>query len=151
MNIWVNGTEKSDTLGVEIARQAEALRSEEYDVLLADKDDILALRDANSVSEYLAQYIAVIRRRSDVNPTFFTQTRKPGVKGCVWYVIRMFLWKLLRYQHFWSTFHQNAINATHAEALDFERQERIRETSELETRIRDLERTVRELRAGDSQ
>ena len=150
MNIWVNGTEKSDTLGVEITRQAEALQSAEYDVLLADKDDILALRDANSVSEYLAQYIAVIRRRPDVNPAFFTQTKRPGVKGRLSYAIHMFLWKLLRYQHYWTAFHQNAINATHAEALDFERQERCRETSELQARIQDLERTVEALRTGNS-
>jgi len=62
----------------------------------------------------------------------------------------MFLWRLLRYQHFWMAFRQNGINAMHAEAVDFEHQERQRQVAELKARVKQLEESIESLKAGSS-
>ncbi len=150
MKIWLSGKDETASLGKSIDDRAANLQNGGYDVLLEREAEILTLRDAGNTADHLKRYIALLRRRHDVNPAFYTQPRTPGLKGTISYTIRMFLWRLLRYQHFWTAFHQNGINAMHAEALDFEQQERERQTARLETRIAQLEETIASLKAGRS-
>ena len=150
MKIWVAGKEAVDGLGKSIGDRAASLRNADYDTQLEREADVLKLRDARHTADHLQRYITLMRRRFDVNPALYTQPRTPGLKGTLSYTIRMFLWRLLRYQHFWMAFHQNGINAMHAEGLDFEQQERRQQTAELEARVRELEATVASLKAENS-
>jgi hypothetical protein len=150
MKIWVAGKDATDSLGKSIEDRAASLQSADYDTLLERETDVLKLREARTTADHLQRYITLMRRRFDVNPALYTQPRTPGLKGTLSYTIRMFLWRLLRYQHFWMAFHQNGINAMHAEGLDFEQQERRQQTAELEARVQKLEATIESLKAENS-
>jgi hypothetical protein len=150
MKIWVAGQDATDSLGKSLSDRAASLQNPEYVTMLEREADVLKLRDAKTTADHLQRYITLMRRRFDVNPALYTQPRTPGLKGTVSYTIRMFLWRLLRYQHFWMAFHQNGINAMHAEGLDFEQQERRQQTAELEARVRKLEQTIDSLKAENS-
>ena len=139
MKLWINGHDKTDALGGGIAKRAAALEHQDYSNLLQGESDILSLRDAATNAEYLERCVKIARKRQGVNPALYSQPRMPGLKGSISYIIRMFFWRILRYQHFWVAFHQNAINAMHAEALDFEHQERTRQAKHMESRIEHLE------------
>ncbi len=150
MKVWVAGEEVTGALGESVKERASNLRSAEYDLLLEREGDVLKLRDATTTDDHLERYITLMRRRFDVDPAFYTQPRTPGLKGTISYTIRMFLWRLLRYQHFWMAFRQNGINAMHAEAVDFEHQERQRQVAELKARVKQLEESIESLKAGSS-
>lgn len=150
MKVWIAGEEATGSLGKSVEDRAASLQNTEYEILLEREADVLKLRDAETTADHLKRYIALMRRESDVDPARYAQPRTPGLKGAISYSIRMFLWRLLRYQHFWMAFRQNGINAMQAEALDFEQQERQRQTAELEARVKQLEEAVESLKAGNS-
>lgn len=150
MNIWVAGQDDTKALRDDIDRRANAMHNSDYEAMLDGESGILDLRDADNGEAYLTRLLGLLRRRFDVNPALYTQPRTPGLKGRCSYALRLFLWRLLRYQHFWHTFHQNGINAAQAEALVFENEERKQRIAELEARIADLERIVETLQAETS-
>ncbi len=145
MKIWINGNDESESLGQDLTKKATTLENEAYASRAQDDSEILSLRNVESNAEYLDRYVKVVRKRQGVNPALYSQPRPPGLKGTISYMIRMFLWRILRYQHFWIAFHQNDINAMHAEVLDFEHQEHNRQISELEGRIKQLEAQINTL------
>ena len=145
MKIWINGNDESDTLGKDLTEKAATLAHEAYANLSQGASEILSLRSAESNAEYLDRYVNVVRKRGGVDPALYSQPRTPSLKGTISYTIRMFLWRILRYQHFWMAFHQNDINAMHAKVLDFEHQEHNRQISELEGRMKQLEAQIKTL------
>ena len=145
MKLWINGYDKTDALGEHMTKRATALEHQDYSNLLQGEAEILSLRNAATNAEYLEQYVNIVRKRQGVDPAHYSQPRTPGLKGSISYMIRMFFWRLLRYQHFWVAFHQNAINAMHAETLDFEHQERTRQAREIESRLEHLEKQLNAL------
>jgi hypothetical protein len=142
---WLNGIDVTDSLGASVSAQASTLENKEFTDLLQGEAEILSLRDSKDNGEYLSRYIKIVRKRQGVNPALYSQPRTPGLKGSISYMIRILLWRILRYQHFWLAFHQNAINAMHAETLDFEHQERSRQAKEMESRIDHLEEQLKAL------
>jgi len=148
MKIWINGNEESETLGRDLTKRASTLEHEGYAGLCQGEPDILSLRNAKSNAEYLDGYVNVVRKRQSVDPAHYSIPRAPGLKGTISYKMRMFLWRLLRYQHFWMASRQKDINAMHAEVLDFEHQERNRQIGELEARIEQLEAQIDALQKG---
>ena len=144
MKIW-NNEKRSTILEETVSQQAASLTDHQYASLLKGESEILSLRDAATNAEYLERYVEIVRKRQGVNPAQYSQPRSPGLKGSFSYIIRLLLWRILRYQHFWVAFHQNAINAMHAETLDFEHQERTRKTKQMETRIERLEKQLNAL------
>lgn len=143
MNIWVAGQDDTKTLRDDINRRANAMHNADYEAMLDGESGICDLRDATNGETYLTRLLGLLQRRFDVNPALYTQPRTPGLKGRLSYALRLFLWRLLRYQHFWHTFHQNGINAAQTEALVFENEERKQRIAELEARITELERVVK--------
>ena len=59
--------------------------------------------------------------------------------GRILLVVRKALWRVLRYQHAWLLFHQNAINRQLAYELAFEREERERQAAAFARRLARLE------------
>ena len=110
MKVWIAGEEATGSLGKSVEDRAASLQNTEYEILLEREADVLKLRDAETTADHLKRYIALMRRESDVDPARYAQPRTPGLKGAISYSIRMFLWRLLRYQHFWMAFRQNRLS-----------------------------------------
>ena len=80
----------------------------------------LALREAESESDYLARLLTLIRYRDAVDTFAFEIPRKPGFMQRMLAQVRSFLWRALRYQHDRIAFRQNLINGLFTSALEFE-------------------------------
>ncbi len=149
MKVWVSGKYGTD-LSEKLSAQALTMQDTDYSSLLDGERAILCLPEAMSEEDYLTRFVEIMRRRHDVNPALYSQPRTPGLRGQFSYAIRIFLWRIMRYQHFWLTFHQNGINAMQAEAIDFENRERKRQIIELEKRVKDLEEELTTLKDNQS-
>jgi hypothetical protein len=65
--------------------------------------------------------------------------RKPGFSGAVMARLRIFLWQLHRFLVDRIAFRQNHVNTMLTRALQFEHEQRLRETEALQKRVADLE------------
>ena len=106
---------------------------------LSPQHSALALRNARSAAEYQDILLGLIRIRRGIATSDFDMPRKPGPAGWVMARVRAFLWKLLRYQHDRMAFQQNVLNELLLSALEFERDQRLRDSEALKRRVEGLE------------
>jgi hypothetical protein len=138
MRILISGRECSSELAASIRADADRWKSDPRCAFLPAELSALSLRDARSETEYQDRLLRLVRAKSGTDTRTFDMPRRPGISGRLWGAVRVFLWKLLRYQHDRTTFRQNLVNQGLAAALEFEAAERRR----LERRVEDLERRL---------
>jgi hypothetical protein len=139
LKLHVAGKDRSGDLGREIVAAAAHRPDHGLATHIEYEMDVLKLRTADSAAEYLDRHVKILRARNQVDPCAFEGSVSCGFMGRV----RRFLWNLLRYQHDWMSFRQNAINVQLSYELEFEKEERRKQVAELERRIRDLEKPKR--------
>ena len=145
MELWIAGQDRSEDLGRELADTAAARADRGLALLMEGEAEILGLGTSADTAGYLAEHIRLMRIRTGVEASQFAFRGSPGVVGRLMYGIRRFLWKILRYQHDWFTFHQNNVNAQLAYGLDFEHEQRSEAMRGLDERVKRLEASVAEL------
>ncbi len=143
MKIIIAGRDRTDGLGRDLRRQAAAMeRLEPARQPARIPADISALVLARSTSDtdYLEQYLRLIRHREAVGTFDFKIPRKAGLVGGCLAAFKALLWKLLRYQHDRMTFRQYLINNQLTSALLLEVAARRKDLSDLEQRVAELEK-----------
>ena len=115
---WIHGTRPSD-VGTSIGA--------------------LTLREATSEADFTNRLISLMKYRDNVDSSPFVMPRRPGTVGAVMARIRIELWRHLRFLVDRIAFRQNHINVMLTRALEFEHEQRLRETEALQKRVADLE------------
>ena len=139
MKLVIAGKDRTDDLGRQLAETAQRRTQAILEESLRKESDVLALRESDSQEEYLRRHVTLLRARNCVDPARFETPCRPGVFGRCLHGIRMFLWKVFRYQHEWTAARQNTINVQLAYELECERELRERQVRRLEDRVRRLE------------
>ncbi|MFA5042686.1 MAG: hypothetical protein WC381_07295 [Kiritimatiellia bacterium] len=143
MKLSVAGQDRTQDLGIDLRRRAEAMKRSPAGRKLAPlppEIGALALARAGSDAEYMERLIRLIGYRDAVDTLDFDIPRKPGLTSLIMPRLKAFLWKLLRYQHDRIVFRQNLINTQLTSALEFEFAQRRRETDDLKRRVAELEK-----------
>jgi hypothetical protein len=139
LRVWVNGGECSESVGEDVSRAARELKDPALSLLIEGEADILSLARARDEGEYLARHIQLMRIRSSVDPSRFEPTRRPGLLGRAAWHVRRLLWRVLRYQHDWFVFHNNAIHHQLTSEIDNLHAETRRRLDDVERRLKQLE------------
>lgn len=139
LRVRVAGRDRSEDLGKELIEASRQRPDFGLSQQIAEETDVLALKSAGKMSDYLDRHVTLLRSRNCVDTAFFDIPAKQGIAGRVMYLIRRFLWKVLRHQHDWMAFHQNSINVQLAYELEFEKEAREKEIKALEERLNRLE------------
>jgi hypothetical protein len=139
MKIRVAGRDRTDELGAALIERSRRRPDCGVSRLVANEADVLSLSACKDTSEYLRRHIELLRSRNCQDAALFDTPAGPGLLGRIMHGIRLLLWKLLRYQHDWTIFRQNATNVQLSYELEFEREIRARQIAELEERVRELE------------
>ena len=142
LRVSVAGRDRTADLGVFVLREANQRKHDWLEGQLDGEKDVLALKTAPSVAAFQSRFLDVLRARLMVDPSLFTTPSGPGFFGALILQVRIFLWRMFRYQHDWAAFHQNAVNAQLFYAVLFECEERKRQVRDLEARVRDLEAQI---------
>jgi hypothetical protein len=142
LRVSVAGRDRTADIGVAVLREAGGLGNSWMENQLSAEKDVLALRSATSATAFQSRHLGALRGRWMVDPGCFSTPSGPGVIGALMLQVRIFLWRMFRYQHDWIVFHQNAVNAQLFYALTFECEERARQVRELEARVQVLEAHV---------
>ena len=136
LKLQVAGVDRSADLGREITAAAAARPDCGLAEAVGHEMDVLSLRSAGNTADYLDKHSLVLHARNQVDPAAFALPAGRSFRDRV----RLFLWKLLRYQHDWMLSRQNSINVQLTYELEFEREERKKQVAGLERRIRELEK-----------
>lgn len=145
MKIIVANKDRTSDMGAEIRQSASALQHGRcVPEFISPEISALCLLKAKSEDDYLREFVRILRYRDAVDTLDFDIPKKPGLFGLILAKLKVFLWKLLRYQHDRIAFRQNLINGTLTSALEFESACREKETAELKKRIEALETLVKE-------
>ncbi len=139
MEILVNGQDRSDSFGVEIQREAEKLSDSYLEEALRRERPVLDLGSCRDESEFQRCHAELLRSRNCVDTARFQLPAPRGPVGRLAYMVRLFVWKVLRYQHDWMSFAQNSINIQFMEQLEMERRAMEKMFFELEHRISRIE------------
>lgn len=107
--------------------------------VLSTEIGALTLGQAASETDFNERFIRLLKYRDNVDSSPFLMPRKPGLAGAVMARLRIFLWQLLRFLVDRIAFRQNHINGQLTRALEFEHEERRRETEALKKRLAELE------------
>lgn len=99
----------------------------------------LTLREATSESDFTHRLISLMKHRDNVDSSPYVMPRRPGKVGAVMARFRIELWRHLRFLVDRIAFRQNHINVMLTRALEFEHEQRLRETEALQNRVADLE------------
>lgn len=99
----------------------------------------LTLGQATSEADFNERFIRLLKYRDNVDSSPFLMPRKRGFVGAVMARLRIFIWQLLRFLVDRIAFRQNHINTLLTRALEFEHEERRRETADLKKRVAELE------------
>lgn len=150
MRLFINGGDRSEDVGEQLIETARQRPDCGLSRQIAEEMDVLTLKSTGKMTAYLDRHVELLRSRNCVDTAHFdfpvsrlraqaSDAARPGVVGCVMYLIRRFFWKALRYQHDWMAFHQNSINVQLAYELEFEKAEREKQIADLEKRLNRLE------------
>lgn len=99
----------------------------------------LTLAQATSESDFNERLIRLLKHRDNMDAGPFLMPRKPGFVGATMARLRIFIWQVLRFQVDRIAFRQNHINTLLTRALEFEHEERRRETEALKKKVAELE------------
>lgn len=143
VKIWVAGRDRTDELGSELAAAAAGRPVTAVELDVARETELLDLRRAESESEYRQRFLDALRQRACVETDDFRIGVLSGPMRRALAAVRTWLWRLLRYQHDWTTFRQNGVNRQLAFGLEMEAEARERKVAELERRLAALEFEVR--------
>lgn len=99
----------------------------------------LSLRAATSEADFTNRLIQLMRYRDNVDSNPFLMPRSPGTAGAMMARLRMAVWRQLRFLVDRIAFRQNHVNTMLTRALQFEHEQRLRETEALQKRVADLE------------
>jgi hypothetical protein len=149
IRVWICGEEDA-SFGRGLSERSGSRRDSEYERRLNGEVALVDLLRGEGSEDYLDRYAALMRSRAFVAPPEFRLMPGKGPGRWLLFAIRRFLWKLLRYQHDWMSFHQNTINTSLVYELEFELAERKRQIEELEQRVRRLEEALIR-RGGDGR
>jgi len=83
LTVNIAGTDRSSDLGSEISAAAARRRSPSLEHAIQSEDDVIAKGTAAGEAEYLAEQIALLRTRSNVDPNRLTISSRPGMAGRV--------------------------------------------------------------------
>ena len=137
----VAGEDRTDDLGPELIAAAGARAADGLPRRLSDEADIPRLAECADEAAYLQAHCRLLRSRACVDLDRLEMPHRPGPFGRAVRAVRCLLWQFLRHPQDWVTFRQNAVNVQLAYELDFERDTRERQISDLEARLRNLEQT----------
>ncbi len=147
MKIMVAGQDLTGDLGPELKRRAGQMAcggTSRQPAVFPETLNIEALARTRTEEAYLTELMRLLRCREGVDTHPYAMPCRPGWRGKFMVVVRKALWKLLRYQHDRMTFRQNLVNSQLTSALEFEMDQRRRETADLRQRLDDLERRIGE-------
>ncbi len=99
----------------------------------------LTLREATSESDFTHRLIGLMKHRDNFDSSPFVMPRRPGTVGAVMARFRIEMWRQLRFLVDRVAFRQNHINVMLTRALEFEHEQRMRETEALQKRVAELE------------
>lgn len=151
MLLIMAGEDRSKDLGKELVARTHAHPCPDLQAQI-DREPILTHpRAIDSTEPFSQTHLDLLRHRQCVNLDGFTTPAAPGIKGRLLHRIRLIFWSLLRYQHEWSTRKQNSINTQLTYALQFEQEERKRETDALRNRIDQLEQQLNQSRKASDE
>ncbi|MFH0953116.1 MAG: hypothetical protein V1873_02170 [Verrucomicrobiota bacterium] len=139
MKIQINGQDKTPEIEAKIREGIRSRKSGAEPGEISPEIGALRLQEAKSETEYQELLLRLMRYRDNVDTLPFDIPRRPGFLGAIMARVRVFLWKLLRYQHDRVTSRQNLINSTLSGAIEFEHRLRKQELDELRKRVADLE------------
>ena len=142
MKLIIAGRDRTEDLGRDLRRQVAAmdrLEPARQPARLPADISALALARAMSDTDYLDQYLRLIRHREAVGTYDFNIPHKAGPAGWCLAGFKALLWKLLRYQHDRINFRQYLINNQLTSALLLEVAARQKDVADLERRVAELE------------
>lgn len=88
---------------------------------LHENDSAMSLLQSAHENDYQDRLISLLRMRRGMDTRDFEVPVRPGWIGRLQKPIRVFLWRLLKYQHDRMAFQQNMINEMLVSALEYER------------------------------
>jgi len=141
LRVWVNGEERDESPVAGVRQTAALLADRELDLLIQGESGILSLGAARDEAEYLSRHIELMRIRSCVDPSLFRPASRPGFLGRLGRQVRRLLWRVLRHQHDWFVFQDNAIHYQLASELDCLH-------SEVRRRLDGIDRRLAEIESG---
>lgn len=110
MNVWIAGHDRSSELGNALSARASARACPELAQRLREVQSLLSLREAGSEREYLEGLTRDLWVNHAVETGRFAPAVAAGRGAALKGWLRQRLWRLLRYQHDWTTYQQNAVN-----------------------------------------
>lgn len=151
MRLLINGRDRSEDVGEQLIETARQRPDCGLSRQIAEETDVLTLKSTGRITAYLDRHIELLRSRNCVDTAHFDFPARPGLMGCLMYLIRRFLWKVLRYQHDRMAFHQNSINVQLAYELEFEKEARKKDVKALEERLNRLESVMDKKAGGEKE
>jgi len=150
MKLIVGKEDRTETLGSEIRRLAHTRHRRHKPDWIEPEFSALSLTEADSEHDYLHKMMRLLRYRDGVLSMPFYIPRRAGLRGLISKLIKIFLWKLLRYQHDRIGFQQNLINSMFTNMLECEIAEREKEITCLKERLSDLESHIQKTESVQS-
>jgi hypothetical protein len=139
MHLEIAGKDRGGDIGRELLEEAGQRTDAALSARIARERPVLDLKSASCTESYQDCQVELMRARNCVDPSGFDTPAGRGPAGRLRHLFRRLVWRLLRYQYDWLTFEQNTINVQLTYELEFERDLRRKQTSELSARIRRLE------------
>ena len=125
-----------------LSQACQALPTNRKPATLPPKSCALALAGAQNETEFLDQYLRIMRQHDGVDARPFYIPRRVGFLGLLLSRFRAFLWKFQRYQFDRITFRQNLVNSLFTDTFEFQREEYRRECAILRKRLAALEARI---------
>lgn len=111
MKILLAGKDVTEAWRGDLARETSRMAESGACIFLPAEISALRLREAKSESEYTEILTDLVRRRQHIDALGFKVQRRRGWIGVPLWIVRVILWKLLRYQHDRMAFRQNQVNS----------------------------------------
>lgn len=142
MKIIVASNDRTAELGPELEALAQAcqvLPTERKPATLSTEISALALTGTQNETEFLDQYMRIMRKHDGMDARPFHIPRRTGLFGMLLGRVRAFLWKCQQYQFARIAFRQNLVNSLFTDTFEFQRDEYRRENAVLRKRLAALE------------
>lgn len=148
MKLEIAGKDRSADLGAEISAAASGRKYQALEMLAAREAPVMRLSTCANTDRFLDTHIELTHSRNCIETSEFDTFIGKGLFGGLFRAVKRFLWKVLRYQHDWMSFRQNAVNIQMNYQLKFEHEDRMRTMAELEERVKALEAKLAEKTGG---
>jgi len=144
MKIIIAGKDRTRDVGTDIVNNAGKLFDRELLRLLDGEKDLLAIGGFKGSDNFLGEFIRLLRFRNSIDYTELNEAFLS--RSFLIRFIRKVLWKLINPFNNWFAFKQNAINRSLLYAIEFKRDERLKELTNLKKEIERIKSIIADKR-----